>query len=47
MRILFEIRDQKKATALYEMIAVKRQCHLPGSDQKMQIYFLLDEQTFE
>ena len=29
------------------MIAVKRQCHLPGSDQKMQIYFLLDEQTFE
>ena len=47
MRILFEIQDQERACALYEMIAINRHCHLPDTDQKMQIYFLLDEQTFE
>lgn len=29
------------------MIGVKRQFYLPDTDQKMQIYFLLDEKKFE
>ena len=47
LRVLFEISDKEKAKALYEMIGVHRQNHLPGSEQWMQIYFLLSEKKFE
>ena len=47
LRILFEINNKEKAEAVYNMIAVQRQCHLPQTDQQMQIYFLLDEKKFE
>ena len=47
LRILFEINDKDRAQALYEMVGVHKQNHLPESEQKMQIYFLLAEDKFE
>lgn len=47
LRVLFEINDKDKAKALYEMVGVHKQNHLPNSEQWMQIYFLLQEQKFE
>lgn len=47
LRILFEINDKERASALYEMVGVHKQNHLPDSEQKMQIYFLLAEEKFE
>ena len=47
IRVMFEINEQEKAQALYEMIGVQRKNHLPETDQKMQIYFLKDEKKFE
>ena len=47
LRILFEINDKERAKALYDMVSVHRQNHLPNSEQKMQIYFLLPEKRFE
>ena len=47
LRVHFEINDQESAKALYDMVGVNKQNMLPGTDQKMQIYFLLSEQKFE
>ena len=47
LRVLFEINDKDRAAALYDMVGVHKQNHLPESDQKMQIYFLLAEDKFE
>lgn len=47
LRVLFEIPDKDQAKALYDMVGVHKQNMLPGSEQWMQIYFLLSEQQFE
>ena len=47
LRVLFHIRDQQKAKALYDMISLHGQKYLENTDLVMQIYFLLPEKTFE
>ena len=43
LRVLFEIVEKDQAKALYDMVGVHKQNVLPGSEQWMQIYFLLSE----
>jgi len=47
LRVLFEIQDKTQAKALYDMVGLHKQNKLPGSEQWMQIYFLLTEKKFE
>ena len=46
LRVLFEISDRAHAQALYDMVGLHEQNHLPGTDNKMKIYFLLPEADF-
>ena len=46
LRVLFEIRNREHAQALYDMVGLHEQNHLPDTDNKMKIYFLLPEADF-
>jgi len=47
LRVLFIVNDKALAKNLYDMVGVNKVNMLPGTEQKMQIYFLLSEEKFE